>query len=58
MSAPFDVLVLGMKVVDVLIIGAFGHTPDEKHVVDSVLTHVGGPASTGACHNRPHAAVS
>jgi hypothetical protein len=30
MSAPFDVLVLGMKVVDVLIIGAFGHTPDEK----------------------------
>jgi hypothetical protein len=30
MSAPFDVLVLGMKVVDVLIIGAFGHAPDEK----------------------------
>jgi hypothetical protein len=41
-----------MKVVGVLIIGAFGHTPDEKHVVDSVLTQGGGPASTGACHNR------
>jgi hypothetical protein len=26
--------------------------PTKSHVVDSVLTHVGGPASTGACHNR------
>ncbi|MFA6960803.1 MAG: PfkB family carbohydrate kinase [Opitutaceae bacterium] len=46
---PFDVVVIGMNVVDVLTETPATVTPDAKHEVDRILVQGGGPASTASC---------
>ncbi|EIQ01951.1 sugar kinase, ribokinase [Opitutaceae bacterium TAV1] len=48
-DAPYDVVVLGMNVVDVLTEVPRSITPDAKHEVEQILVQGGGPASTAAC---------
>ncbi|MDR1280064.1 MAG: PfkB family carbohydrate kinase [Opitutaceae bacterium] len=48
-ASAFDVVVLGMNVVDILTEVPATITPDAKHEVAQILVQGGGPASTAAC---------
>ncbi|RRJ97912.1 ribokinase [Opitutaceae bacterium TAV4] len=48
-SSAYDVVVLGMNVVDILTEVPAIVTPDAKHEVEKILVQGGGPASTASC---------
>lgn len=49
LTTAYDVVVLGMNVVDVLTEVPGVVTPDAKHEVEKILVQGGGPASTASC---------